>query len=142
MIMIGQKKNTKKTFLYLGVFNIVVCVLLFVLAPLVISFVSGKQYYDVVPIFRILVIEYFFSGTFRFLCCNLLSAYKCVNYCLFISIMSVICDIVLNYFMINKMSTIGAAYATLISMVITSLLAFGYLIYKIYKKKFIGGDNE
>ena len=136
------KQNIKKTFLYVGVINLIICVSSAFLAPLIITIISGRQYLESVDIFRILIVEYFFSGTFRYLSCNFLSAFKRVTYGLFISISSVIMDILLNFALISRFSTIGAAYATLLSVILTSALAFGYLAYIIHTNLLFGGHNE
>ena len=44
------KKNIKKMFLGMGLFNLVLCCGLYLFAPIVIAVMSGKQYLSAVPI--------------------------------------------------------------------------------------------
>ncbi len=129
------KKNIKKMFLGMGLFNLVLCCGLYLFAPIVIAVVSGKQYLSAVPIFRILMAGYFFEGTFRLLSTNILAGLRCVNYGLFVSITSAVIDIVFNLMLIPNYEMAGAAYASLGAMVVSALLAFGYLIWMIYGKE-------
>lgn len=126
------QKNIFKAYLGLGALNFTVCGILMVFAPAIISVLSGEQYLAAVPVFRVLVCGYFVSGTFRSLSTNILAGLRCVNYNLFLSVMSCICDIVFNYFFILKYGMIGAAYATFGVDIVVSFFAFGCLTKKIY----------
>lgn len=126
------QENIKKYFFSLGIFNFVLCICLIVLAPLIIKILSSVQYIDAVPVFRILVSGYFISGTFRIFSTNILAGLRCVNYGLFLSVVSGICDILFNYILIHEFGMIGAAYATFGTMTVASVLAFGYLMKKVY----------
>lgn len=121
--------NLKKVYIYLTTFNTVLTILLFIFAPLVIQFFSGEKYLVAVPVFRVLLLGYFFSGTFRSLSVNLLSSFRRVKYSLFISVTSCVTDIVFNYFFILKYQMIGAAYATLLVDIITAVTSVIYVMY-------------
>lgn len=127
------RKSVIKIFTGMSIANIVICTACWLLAPFIITLLSGKQYLDAVPIFRILIIDYFISGSFRYVSSNILSAMRFVNYGLFICVVSTVLDIGLNYWFISNYGTIGAAYATFCVVIISSLLAIGYLIYKVRK---------
>lgn len=51
---------------------------------------------------------------------------------MYISIITLLLDIVLNIILINKMGLIGAAYATAISLIISGLMCFVYFLYYLY----------
>lgn len=125
------KKNVKKMYVGMAFLNICLCVFLYLLAPYIISFTSGLKYLPAVPVFRILIIGYGISGTFRTVSINLLAGFRKVNYNLFVSIVSGMLDIILNYILIKKYQMMGASYATLLVEIVTSILAFGYLIYYV-----------
>lgn len=128
------KKNVSISFAGLGSLNAVICGGGILFAPLIITILSGEQYLDAVPAFRVLMLSYFINGTFRMLSINILAALRCVNYGLFISIISLVCNIIFNYLFIEQYGAIGAAYATLGVTVVTAILAFGYLIFKLRGK--------
>ena len=127
------KKNLKKAYLGLFACNACICLILIICAPLVIRIVSGEKYMLAVPILRILAMGYFFSGTFRGLSVNVLAAFRRVHYGLFISVVSCILDIVLNYFLILEFGMIGSAYATLLVDIVTAALSFFYVFFLIKK---------
>lgn len=126
------KNRVRKLFLGMTLVNFVLCTGLFLLAEQIIGIVSGTQYLPAVPIFRVLLIEYFFSGTFRVLSANILAGLRYVNYGFFVSITSAVCDIIFNILLIKEYGVMGAAYATLGSMIVAGALAFGYLYYKLF----------
>lgn len=126
--------NIGKLFFCMAALNVCICAGLFLLAPSIIQLVSGVQYLPAVPIFRVLIIEYFFNGTFRMLSINILAGLHCVNYGLFLSGVSAICDICFNYYLIQNYAAIGAAYATLSVVLITSVLAFSYLQHQFLRE--------
>jgi len=129
------KKNIGISFVGLGALNVIICGVGILFAPIIITILSGEQYLSAVPAFRVLMFSYFVSGTFRSLSINILAALRCVNYGLLISVISLICNIVFNYLFVEQYGTIGAAYATLGVVVVTAVLSFVYLIYKLQKEK-------
>lgn len=129
------RKRLKKVFMVLGFFNVVFCLVLIMIAPLIITILSGKAYMSAVPIFRVLIVGYFFTGTFRSLSVNTLSGLRRVNFNLLLSVVSGVLDVVLNYIMINEYQVIGAAYATLSIEVLTSAVSLGYLLFVLKSKK-------
>ncbi len=127
------RTNIKKVYLILIGFNIILVTGLMVFAPFIIRIVSGEQYLPAVPVFRVLSLGYFFSGTFRTLSVNLLASFRRVKYGLAISVVSCVSDIVLNYFLIKQYSMIGAAYATLVVDIITALMGSIYVVILLRK---------
>jgi len=128
------QKNVKKIYFGVGILNIIICSILYVLAPYVITIISGQKYIVSVPIFRILIIGYGISGTFRTLSTNILAGLRRVTYNLLLSITSGCCDIAFNYFFISRIGTIGAAYATLGVEIVSSIMGISYAIYIIFFK--------
>ena len=128
---IWLKEYTRKYYIILGFANLVLCSILFACAPIIISILSGKAYINAVPYFRVLILSYLISGSIRILSINVLAAMRKVRFNLFISVISGVCNILLDYFLIKMFGTIGAAYATLLTMLISGLIAFGYFIYQI-----------
>lgn len=126
------QKNIKKIYFGVGILNIFICAILYILAPYIIAIVSGEKYIVSVPIFRILIIGYGISGTFRTLSTNILAGLRRVTYNLLLSITSGCCDIIFNYFFISKMGTIGAAYATLGVEIVSSIMGISYASYIIF----------
>ena len=127
------RTNIKKIFCGLGMFHFELCGGCSLFAPLLISILSGTQYLSAVSIFRVLILSYFVSGTFRSMSVNTLTALRCVNYGLFISISSAVCNIIFNYIFIQKYGAMGAAYATLGVATVAAILSFGYMNYKLIK---------
>lgn len=128
-------KTYKKVLLGLAGLNALISGVLFAGAPLLIRIVFGQTYADVVPIFRILVINYFLSGTFRVVSGNLLVSQRKLKFNLFIAVVSSLTNILADYFFIQWWGAIGAAYATVLVVVISSILSTTYLIATFRKSR-------
>lgn len=124
----------KSVTFYFGLFNLIFSLLLFVLAPIIIKVLFGIQYSDAVFPFRILTVSYFFSGTFRVIAGNILVTQKQLKFNMFVAIFSGIINALADFYLIKMWGSNGAALATLMVVLITSILNVLYLI-KILKKK-------
>ncbi len=123
----------KKLFLYTGLMNAIISCALFVLAPYVITILWGKEYLDSVPCFRLLSINYFVLGTFRMPCTNVLAVLHKVNFNLILGIVSGILDVVLDYILIINFGAIGAAIATISTVLFVSCFSVPYLLQTLKK---------
>lgn len=123
------RKNLKKVYCGLLLCNLAICSFSILFAPVIIAVTSGSKYKASIPIFRILVLGYLLSGTFRSLSTNVLASFRRVKFGLFISITSCISDVAFNIVFILRYGAIGAAYATLLVDLVSAFLSFGYVIY-------------
>ena len=128
-----MKENIRKLFIYNGLFNLAITATLFVLAPYLITLLWGPEYLDGLACFRILTLNYFFMATFRMPCTNILNTLHKVNFNLTLGICASILDIILDYVLILKYSIVGAAVATISTVLFISLLSMPYLIASINK---------
>lgn len=117
----------------MGAFNAVVSATLFLFAPFVVRTFFGANYMDAVPIFRLLAINYFFSGTFRILSGNLLVTQRKLKFNLYIAVFSGIGNAVANFFFIQWWGSMGAAIATVCVVILTSILNTVYLLHTFKK---------
>lgn len=124
----------KKMLLYIGIINLVITLILYSGAPIIIRLFFGKQYLDVIPIFRLLSINYFFSGTFRIISSNLLVSQRKLLFNLVESIISSIINILADFLLIQRWGSIGAAYATIIVVLFSSIASTTYYIYTLKRK--------
>lgn len=127
-------KTYKQTILGFGLFNMIIAIILFFGAPIIIQIVFGPQYLDAVLIFRILSVNYFFSGTFRILSGNLLVTQRKLKFNLFVAIVSSIINIITDYLFIQWWGSVGAALATSLVVLVSSCLSTFYLIHVFLKK--------
>lgn len=107
--------------------------LCYIMAPFLITFLFGQEYVESVQIFRILLIGFFFSATFKINCNNVLTTLRKVNVNIVISIISGIFNIIFDIIFIRKYGIVGAAMTTSVIMIINSILAFTYV--KVYLKR-------
>lgn len=128
-------KKYKQILLCLGTFNLLVSGVLFFGAPLIIRLMFGAQYLDAVSIFRVLAINYFFSGTFRVLSGNLLVTQRKLKFNLSVAIISSAINVLADYFFIQWWGAIGAAFASSSVVLISSILNTAYLIYTFKKSE-------
>lgn len=98
-----------------------------VFAPWIIKIVFGEAYRDCVPVFRILSFSFAVSSVFRVLPGNILVTQRRLKFNLFVAVLSSALNTVLNVLFIQRFHAIGAAYATLITVVITGALDVWYL---------------
>lgn len=123
----------KKVLVGIGAFNFIVLIVLYIEAPFIIKLVFGVNYLDALIPFRILVISYFFSGTFRTIAGNLLVTQRKLRYNTFVAVLSGALNIIIDYFMIKIWGINGAAVATLSVVVLTSFLNVLYLVHVLRK---------
>lgn len=124
----------KQILLGFGAFNLALSAVLFAAAPLIIRLLFGEQYMDAVPVFRLLAVNYFISGTFRILSGNLLVTQRKLKFNLFVAIVSSLTNALADYFFIQWWGSMGAAYATVLVVLVSSVLSTTYLIYTFRQK--------
>ncbi len=122
------RSNYKRLVISLGGVNLLITVALYILAPFLINMIFGKQYMDAVSPFRILVVSYFFAGTFRVISGNLLVTQRKLKFNTFIAVFSGTMNTVMNVFFINAWQSNGAAAATLTTAIVTGILNTAYLL--------------
>lgn len=127
------KSRYRKLTFYSGVLNCSIAIVLFAFAPLIITTVFKEQYLDALIPFRILSISFAFSSTFRIIAGNILVTQRKLKFNLYIAVFSSLFNTVLNVFLIRGWGSTGAAIATLITVVATSLINVWYLLHTINK---------
>ena len=125
----------KKVLLGLSGPNFIIAIVLFLEAPLIIQLFFGAQYLDAVPVFRILSLNYFISGTFRIISGNLLVTQRKLTFNLFVAVVSSIANVIADYLFIQWWGSLGAAMATVLVVVISSILSTGYLVHIFYRNR-------
>ena len=105
----------------------VMAILLIVFAPLIIWVIYGQKYMNIVPIFRILSLNFFVFAAFRKLFGNVIAAMKQVKMNLIHTLSCGLCNIALNLLLIPRYASVGAAVATLLSGCLVVVLEAGFL---------------
>lgn len=119
----------KKTLIGMGFVNFSISLFLVVCAPFLINTIYGTQYNDAVICFRILSISYFISGTFRIISGNLLVTQRKLKFNLLETIVSSIVNIVGDVVLISLYGSVGAAVASLLVIIVSSIMSTAYLVY-------------
>ena len=132
--MTWTKKMSKKLVIYNSMLFGTIAVILFVFANPIVQIVFGKQYSDVVGVFRILSISFFFQCSFRIVFGNLLVAQRKLKFNLIESILSGVVNIIGDYFFIQKYQAVGIAMSTLSVMIFSSFIVTIYYFYVLSKK--------
>ena len=127
-------KTCKTVFIGMGILNAIISATLVIFGELIIKIFFGAQYLDALPIFRILAINYFFSGTFRVLAGNLLITQRKLKFNLFVGILTGSINVVADVFFIQWWGSMGAACATVLVVLVSSILSVSYLFYTLNKK--------
>lgn len=126
-------RRYKQILLGLGGLNLVISAVLFFGAPLIVKLFFGAAYLDAVPVFRLLSVNYFFSGTFRILSGNLLVTQRKLKFNLLVAILACSLNVVADYFFITWWGAMGAAIATCSVVLLTSVMNTAYLVYTFRK---------
>lgn len=133
-----DKKWVKKKYVLVSLaiaavcFTIAIGCILF--APFIIKLVFGEAYLDTVLCFRVLSFSFAISSVFRILPGNILATQLKLKFNLFVAIFSSALNTVLNVVFITRWNSIGAAYATLLTALTTSVLNIGYLMFVLKKR--------
>ena len=109
----------------LGLFtavNFVVFLGLMVMAPVIIWLIYGEKYMNVLPIFRVLSLNFLIYGSVRLLLGNVIAAMKKSEVNLAIAVASGILNILLNLTLIPRLGSVGAAIATVCVSISVSLM--------------------
>lgn len=128
------KKKYALVTMFLAAFCSLIAIIMFLFAPTIIKLLFGAQYLDAVPCFRVLSISFVISAVFRTLPGSILVTQRRLKFNLFTATFSSAVNTILNVLFITRWQSLGAAYATLITVIITGLLDTGYLIHIINKK--------
>lgn len=131
----------KQVLLGTGLLNGSISFMLVILAPYIIILVYGSNYLDAVSVFRILAINYFFSGTFRVISGNLLVTQRKLKFNLWVALISGVVNIFADYYFIQWWGSNGAAYATVLVVLVSSIMSTTYLIWTLKRKK-INADRR
>lgn len=122
-------RNLRKVIVLFGSANVVICISLIALAPILTSLVFGQQYLDSVTPLRLLCINYLIGATFYTVCGQLLVTLKKIKFNLSLNFTVCAINVALNMYYIPKLGSTGAALATLITTSISALVCASYLIY-------------
>lgn len=100
---------------------------LILLGPWIVPLIFGSQYRDAVVCFQILMVGYFFSGTFRLPISNILYTQRLVRCNLAVTVLSGISNCILDVLLILHWGSVGAAMATTAVHIISSALNLFFL---------------
>lgn len=123
----------KQILVAIGTLNAVISAGLFIMAPFVIKIIFGSEYLDAVPVFRILSINYFLSGTFRIISGNLLVTQRRLKYNLLVAVVSGGVNIIADFILIQWWGSIGAAFTSVLVVIVSSVMSTTYLVYTFRK---------
>jgi len=126
-----DKKYVKKYFLkiqkYLFFLNLIISAILIIFAPLIISIVFGEEYLDSILPFRILSFGFLIAATFRIPAGNVLASVKKIKVNFYTTLISGTLNIILDIFFIKQFGSVGAAIATVLVFIISSVIGNVYL---------------
>ena len=92
------------------------------MAPVIIWLIYGEKYMNVLPIFRVLSLNFLIYGSIRLLLGNVIAAMKKSEVNLAIAVASGILNILLNLTLIPRLGSVGAAIATVCVSISVSLM--------------------
>lgn len=108
-------------------------IILILIAPEVMKLLSTEDYYDAVNVIPPIIIGVFFQAMY-FIFANIVYYLKKPKYVMVGSIVSAICNILLNYLLIPKFGYVAAGYTTLFSYMIQTMIDY-FAMCQVVKKK-------
>lgn len=121
----GRLEVKRLTKIFLAVNGTVYGILAFC-APFIIFVAFGEKYVNVVAVFELLSVNYFFYS-YRVLFGNVIASIKHVKINLLLSIISGLLKIALNLLLIHLLASMGAALATVLVTAFIDVLSYAYL---------------
>lgn len=111
-----------------------VVLILVVWAGPIISFLYGKEYVNVVPVMRMLLLASLINNIFRYTNANLLSAMGKVRVNLYVSAVGIILQVILDMLLIPKYGMMGVATA---SVIVYLMMAMAVIVtfYKLFLRR-------
>lgn len=122
------EKYVQNLLKYLGILNFLIVIFGVILSKYIILYIFGKEYMDSIIYFKLLMVGYFFIGTFRIPFINILTAVGKLRYNLIVTILSGILNIVLNIILIKKYGSMGAVLTTLSVFIFSSIISGGLFL--------------
>ena len=131
----GRFANQLKEYVrvFVGV-ALLLLIIMFAFAPIIIYIVYGEKYIGVVPIFRILCVNFFVNAGIRKLLTNAIYVMKRVKINLMLASLAGVLNIVLDLILIGKLGSQGAAIATVAVTVFISALEAAYVMHYLRGK--------
>ena len=137
------RANYKKTFLVsAAIFGVIGIVMALMAKPLIWLF--GTQYYNVIPLMRILIIGCVIENVFRYPVANILAAIGKVKYNMGVAAGGFILRTILNIIFIPKYQGYAIAYNAIITQALMALALFYFFnrMYNIIGSEKTGEDRE
>lgn len=131
------KRNYHKTILCILPFNALISIMGVLLAPYIIRIAFGAGYVEAVSCFRVLMISYFFSSTFRVISGNIIAMMRKVKVNMVLDSITSIVNIIVDYLLVKHYGSIGAAIASLAVVCLAGALSTSYLEL-LFKRKRLG----
>ena len=126
----GRKEGLKEVKIYFAVnivLNLVISAGIIIFSPLMIQILYGEKYMNVVPVFRILGLNFFFAAL-RFISAHVISVLKKVKFNLVFTIVSGIVNVGINFALIPLWGNTGAAIATALTSILMLVINICYLV--------------
>lgn len=129
------RENYTNLLKYSFFINIFISFILVLFSKTIIRFVFGENYLDAQLPFVILSVGYFFSATLRIPSGNIINAIGKIKFNFYNTFISGIINIILDVYLIKKIGSVGASYATLLVFIISGIIGNIFLFKYLYSKK-------
>jgi O-antigen/teichoic acid export membrane protein len=127
------KRNYHKVLIFTTPINLMISLIGFILAPIIVRIAFGNDYSNAVSCFRILMVSYFFSSSFRVISGNIIAMLRKVKVNLVLDSITSFFNIIIDYLLVKYYGSIGAAIASLSVVCLAGILSSMYL--EIYFSK-------
>ncbi len=133
---INEKKwiqdKTKKLLIGCLLINGIITLMGILSANTFFPLIFGKKYSDVVPCFIILLVTFLFTGSFQIPAANVIFTQHKVKINIIITLISNVANCILDFVLISNYGAIGAAVATCLVSVISSIVSMIFLHFTVF----------
>lgn len=121
------RKNTKVLICFSIIVFGFITLLSIIFAPIIITTIFGEKYTDSILCFRILMIGFFFTSTFKLPLNNIIYTMKKIRVNISVTLISGLINIILDPFLIIWLGSVGAAITTCVVMTLNSVFVLCYI---------------
>lgn len=118
------RKNYVRTFLLSFAFVGLAGLVMIILAKPLIFIYGGSEYYNIIPVMRVLTIGSVINNGLRYTTANIFAAMGKIKFNMIVSIIGIVMQIALNMYMIPKYGMYGPAFSGIINYSLMAIILF------------------
>ena len=129
------KKNMRVLYFVSAAVNISIGIVIYIMAPFIVSVFFGPRYNESIPIFRVLIFSYIVNSCMRTPSANLFGILRKTKTAFAVSTGTLLLSVCVSTVMVSRYGIIGAAYGSVCTFGTVGMISLLILVYDIYIRK-------